>query len=80
MGALHDYIAVDPVTERPAVVNFPVCKDNLFKIDVEETKKVLEKYRPELIVFGKSMVLHKEPVAGNPTISDRAKDSRHHYV
>ena len=63
MGALHDYIAVDPVTERPAVVNFPVCKDNLFKIDVEETKKVLEKYRPELIVFGKSMVLHKEPVA-----------------
>ena len=44
-------------------MNFPVCKDNLFKIDVEETKKVLEKYRPELIVFGKSMVLHKEPVA-----------------
>lgn len=63
MGALHDYIAVDPVTERSAVVNFPVCKDNIYKIDVEETKKILEKYRPELIIFGKSMVLHKEPVA-----------------
>ena len=63
MGALHDYIAVDPVTERSAVVNFPVCKDNIYKIDVEETKKVLEKYRPELIIFGKSMVLHREPVA-----------------
>jgi len=63
MGALHDYIAVDPVTEKSAVVNFPVCKDNIFKIDVEETKKVIEKYRPELIIFGKSMVLHKEPVA-----------------
>ena len=63
MGALHDYIAVDPVTERSAVVNFPVCKDNLFKIDVEETKKIIEKYRPELIIFGKSMVLHREPVA-----------------
>ena len=25
MGALHDYIAIDPVTEKPAVVNFPVC-------------------------------------------------------
>ncbi len=63
MGALKDYIAVDPVTERSAVVNFPVCADNIYKIDVEETKKVIEKYRPELIIFGKSMVLHKEPVA-----------------
>ncbi|MBR5291517.1 MAG: glycine cleavage system aminomethyltransferase GcvT [Clostridia bacterium] len=63
MGALKDYIAVDPVTERHAVVNFPVCADNIYKIDVEETKKVIEKYRPELIIFGKSMVLHKEPVA-----------------
>jgi aminomethyltransferase len=62
MGALHDYIAVDPVTEKAAVVNFPVEKDNSYKIDVEETKKVIEKYKPELILFGKSMVLHKEPV------------------
>ena len=63
MGALHDYIAVDPVTERSAVVNFPVLKDNIFKIDVEETKKVIDRYRPEVIIFGKSMVIHKEPVA-----------------
>jgi len=62
MGALHDYIAIDPVTEKSAVVNFPVEKDNRFKIDVEETKKVIEKYKPELIIFGKSMVLHKEPL------------------
>lgn len=62
MGALHDYIAVDPVTERSAVVNFPVCKDNIYKIDVEETKKLIDEYHPELIIFGKSMVLHKEPV------------------
>ena len=63
MGALHDYIAVDPVTERSAVVNFPVCKDNVYKIDVEETKKLIDEYKPEFIVFGKSMVLHKEPVS-----------------
>ena len=62
MGALHDYIAIDPVTEKPAVVNFPVLKDNCFKIDVEETKKIISQYKPELIVFGKSMVLHKEPI------------------
>ena len=63
MGALHDYIAIDPVTEKPAVVNFPVCRDNPYKMDVEETKKLIDRYRPELIIFGKSMVLHKEPVA-----------------
>ena len=63
MGALKDYVAVDPKTERNAVVNFPVLKDNIFKIDVEETKKVIDEYRPEFIIFGKSMVIHKEPVA-----------------
>lgn len=63
MGALHDYIAIDPVTERHALVNFPVCRDNIYKIDVEETKKAIDRYRPEFIIFGKSMVLHKEPVA-----------------
>ncbi len=73
MGALHDYIAVDPVTERSAVVNFPVCKDNIFKIDVEETKKVIEQYRPEFIIFGKSMVLHKEPVAAIRQFVDEQK-------
>lgn len=62
MGALHDYIAIDPQTEKTAIVNFPVEKDNPFKIDVEETKKVIAQYQPELIIFGKSMVLHKEPV------------------
>jgi aminomethyltransferase len=55
-------VAIDPTTERSAVVNFPVLRENLFKIDVEETKKVIERYCPEFIIFGKSMVLHKEPV------------------
>ncbi len=63
MGALHDYVAVDPVTEKQMVVNFPVLPDNPYKIDVEATKVLLERYKPEFIVFGKSMVLHKEPVA-----------------
>ena len=73
MGALHDYIAIDPVTERHAIVNFPVCPDNTYKIDVEETKKVIDKYRPELIIFGKSMVLHKEPVASIRQFVDEQK-------
>ena len=73
MGALHDYIAIDPVTERHAIVNFPVCKDNIYKIDVEETKKVIDKYRPEFIIFGKSMILHKEPVAAIRRFVDEQK-------
>lgn len=63
MGALHDYVAVDPVTEKQMVVNFPVLPENPYKIDVEATKVLLDQYKPEFIVFGKSMVLHKEPVA-----------------
>jgi len=63
MGALRDYVARDPRTERPAVVNFPVLADNYYKIDVPAVLELIDKYRPELIIFGKSMVLHKEPVA-----------------
>jgi aminomethyltransferase len=63
MGALRDFVARDPHTERPAVVNFPVLPDNPYKIDVKAACELLDSYRPELIIFGKSMVLHKEPVA-----------------
>ncbi len=63
MGALRDYIARDPATERPAVVNFPVEADNPYRIDVAATGRLLEQVNPEIIIFGKSMVLHPEPVA-----------------
>lgn len=63
MGALKDYVARDPRTERPAVVNFPVLPHNRHKIDVPTTLKLIDEFRPELIIFGKSMVIHKEPVA-----------------
>jgi len=62
MGALRDFVARDPKTERPAVVNFPVLNENQYKIDVKACEKLFENHTPELIIFGKSMVLHKEPV------------------
>ncbi len=62
MGALRDYVSRDPNTERPAVVNFPVLPDNLYKIDVPATLELIDKFKPELIILGKSMVIHKEPV------------------
>ncbi len=63
MGALKDFVARDPRTERPAVVSFPVLADNPYKVDVPATLEVIDEFRPELIVFGRSMVLHTEPLA-----------------
>jgi aminomethyltransferase len=62
MGALRDYVNVDPVTERWAVFEFPVLKDNPYRIDLAKTKELIELHKPELIVLGKSMILYREPV------------------
>lgn len=63
MGALRDFVARDPGTEKPAVINFPVLKDNPYQTDIAAAGELIEKHRPELIIFGKSMVLHKEPIS-----------------
>jgi len=63
MGALKDFVATDPRTDRPAVVNFPVLPDNPYRMDVPSTLRLIDEYQPKLIIFGKSMVLHKEPLA-----------------
>jgi len=63
MGALKDYVAVDARTDRPAVVNFPVLPGDQYRIDVAGTLDLIDQYRPQLIILGKSMVLYKEPVA-----------------
>ena len=63
MGALKDFVARDPVTERPAVVPFPVLRENPYRIDLPAALELIHDRRPEMIIFGKSMVLHREPVA-----------------
>jgi len=62
MGALKDFVAHDPQTERPAAVPFPVLKEDPYQIDLSKTKEIIEEHRPELIVLGKSMVIYREPV------------------
>ena len=62
MGALRDYVAHDPQTERPAVIPFPVLKEDPYQIDLLKTEELLTLHRPELIVLGKSMILYREPV------------------
>jgi glycine/serine hydroxymethyltransferase len=62
MGALFNYVDIDPGTGKEHVVNFPVRKDNPYRIDSEILRGLLISTRPELIVFGKSMFIYPEPV------------------
>jgi aminomethyltransferase len=62
MGALKDFIAHDPMTERPAAVPFPVLKEDPYRIDLPKARELLEEHKPEMIIMGKSMVIYKEPL------------------
>jgi len=62
MGALRDFVMRDRTWEKPAVVNFPVLPENPYQIDIAATRALLAEHRPELVILGKSMTLHREPV------------------
>jgi aminomethyltransferase len=62
MGALRDFIAVDPFMERRAAIEFPVLEEDPYQIDLEKTKELVELHKPELIVLGKSMMIYREPL------------------
>ena len=70
MGALRDFVARDPRAEKPAVVHFPVLKENPYQIDLEAGRQLIAEHRPELLILGKSMMLHPEPVADFRSIVD----------
>jgi glycine/serine hydroxymethyltransferase len=63
MGALFNFVAEDPETGKDNVVNFPVSRENSYKADHEKLADLIERGRPELLVFGKSMFLYPEPIA-----------------
>jgi glycine cleavage system T protein len=71
MGALRDFVSRDPLSEKAAVVNLPVLPENPYCIDLDACEAIIERHKPELIIFGKSMVLHKEPVAEVRGMIDR---------
>jgi aminomethyltransferase len=61
-GALKNYVALDPESGRPAVEHFPIRPDSPHRIDAAATKELIAARRPELLVFGRSVIVHKEPV------------------
>ena len=71
MGSLFNYVAENPETGKDNVFNFPVQEGNLYKIDKEKLRENVDRLRPELLVFGKSMFICQEPIA---FISDLVKD------
>jgi glycine/serine hydroxymethyltransferase len=63
MGALFNFVDRDPESGKEAVTNFPTLAGNAYKTDVPRLLEVLEETRPDLVIFGKSMFLYREPVA-----------------
>ena len=61
-GALKNYVAIDPRSERPAVLHFPILREDPHRIDVAATGELIARSRPDLIVFGRSVIVHPEPV------------------
>jgi aminomethyltransferase len=61
-GALKNYVRIDPRTGRPDVLHFPISSNNPYLIDVEATKRVIGEKKPELLVFGRSVIIQREPV------------------
>lgn len=61
MGALFNYVDFKD-DGKENVTNFPIRKDNLYKIDTDALGNLLEDAKPELIIFGKSMFIYPEPV------------------
>ncbi len=62
MGALFNYVDIDVESGKDKVVNFPILKDCPYKTDTPKLSEILNKEKPELIIFGKSMFLYSEPV------------------
>ncbi|HPQ40063.1 MAG TPA: hypothetical protein PLV45_06780 [bacterium] len=77
MGALFNYVAPDPATGKENCVNFPVRADNPYKIDVPKMLELVREHRPDLVVFGKSMFIYREPVKA---LYDEVKDWEHRPV
>jgi len=71
MGALFNFVEEDPATGKERVVHFPVLADNPYKTDLPKLAELLDKNRPELMVFGKSMFIYQEPVK---FVADIVKD------
>jgi glycine/serine hydroxymethyltransferase len=71
MGALFNFVDEDPETGKEKVVNFPVLDENPYKPNNTKLAELLDRHKPELVVFGKSMFIYQEPIR---FVADLIKD------
>lgn len=71
MGALFNYVKENPQTGKENVINFPVLKENPYKLDLQRLAEILNTHKPELMIFGKSMFIYQEPIK---LVADLVKD------
>ncbi len=62
MGALFNFVEENPKTGKENVFHFPIRKDNPYKTDTSVIEELIDTVKPELIIFGKSMFIYREPV------------------
>jgi len=77
MGSLFNFVEENTETGKENVHNIPVLKDSPYKANTAKLGELIESVNPELIIFGKSMFLHKEPVK---FVADLIKDMKHRPV
>jgi aminomethyltransferase len=70
MGKLYNYVAVDPATRQPRVTGLPLREDYPYAVDTGRLEEAIAAARPDLIIFGRSMVLEPEPIAEARAIVD----------
>ena len=63
MGALFNFVSESEQTGKENVINFPVSSENPYRPDLERLGELISEHRPELLIFGKSMFIHPEPVS-----------------
>ena len=58
------------------IVNFPISAENPYMMDTDRMMELVARHRPALIIFGKSMFLHPEPIKTMRTYLDTIPDYR----
>ena len=62
MGALFNFVDDNPETGKENIYHFPVQTNNPYKTDTTHLEELINRVKPELIIFGKSMFIYREPV------------------
>ncbi|MBW2526390.1 MAG: glycine cleavage system aminomethyltransferase GcvT [Deltaproteobacteria bacterium] len=70
LGALFNYVRVDE-SGKACVTHIPLQKDYPYAADADALAELIVAEKPELIIFGKSMVIEPEPIGAARAVVDQ---------